>query len=231
MTFLDLCQRVASESGTVAGSGLPSSVSGQTGRLGRIVVWVQEALRDIENSRSDWKWMTAEFFGTAAQGQAELTPASLGIADHAWWLVQDEATALYPWTIYTDTTNFDDETRLFWNNTSHIHLYGGQRTQTGKPVRMFLTPEDNVRLYPIPDADYVVRGWYRRSPQDLQENDTTPNLPSRFHDLIWLMALDRLMAFDEAFEQIGIVRERIDTIRRHLQRDYLPRFSMGAPLA
>ena len=57
MTFLELCQEVADESGTVAGVPSFTTVSNATGRLAKVVRWTRNAYRDIQNERSDWKWM------------------------------------------------------------------------------------------------------------------------------------------------------------------------------
>ena len=59
MTFLELCQRVDEESGTVAG-GQPTTVTGQSGRLKTIVQWTAEAYQRIQTMRSTWLWLETE---------------------------------------------------------------------------------------------------------------------------------------------------------------------------
>ncbi|WP_395451195.1 hypothetical protein ACHMW7_16215 [Aminobacter sp. UC22_36] len=63
MNFLQLCQKVSSDSGTVDDSATLSTVVGVTRRNKKIVRWVNDAWRQIQNAHSTWRWMQAEFYG------------------------------------------------------------------------------------------------------------------------------------------------------------------------
>ena len=54
MNFLDLCQRLVQETG-IADEG-PATVTGQTGDMGRIVNWTNDAWLKIQSIRADWNW-------------------------------------------------------------------------------------------------------------------------------------------------------------------------------
>ena len=54
MNFLDLCQRLVQETG-IADEG-PATVTGQTGDMGRIVNWINDAWLKIQSIRADWNW-------------------------------------------------------------------------------------------------------------------------------------------------------------------------------
>ncbi len=58
-TFLELVQRTASEC-SVSLTG-PSAVTGQTGRLGQVVNWVNSAWMDVQTRHDDWKFMRGSF--------------------------------------------------------------------------------------------------------------------------------------------------------------------------
>ena len=65
MNYLDLCKRLAQESG-ISGAGPATTVS-QTGQLKRVVDWTSQAWQDIQKMRTDWLFMSKEFtFNTVA---------------------------------------------------------------------------------------------------------------------------------------------------------------------
>ena len=59
MTFLELCQMTAQQSGTIQGV-LPTTVVGQADRLKQIVDFVAEAYLDIQNAHRMWRWMQSD---------------------------------------------------------------------------------------------------------------------------------------------------------------------------
>ncbi len=63
-SYLELCQAVARDSGTVSDLTAPSTVASQTGRLLRIVNWTAEAYEHIQLERDDWRWLRKEFDGS-----------------------------------------------------------------------------------------------------------------------------------------------------------------------
>jgi hypothetical protein len=67
MTFLELCQMTARQTGTIqsppAGTALPTTVVGQVHRLQQIVEFVREAYIDIQNAHRMWRWLNSEFYG------------------------------------------------------------------------------------------------------------------------------------------------------------------------
>jgi len=67
MTFLELCQMTAQQSGTIQGT-LPTTVVGQTNRLKQIVDFVREAYIDIQNAHRGWRWLNSEFYGFLGSG-------------------------------------------------------------------------------------------------------------------------------------------------------------------
>jgi len=49
MNYLQLCQDTVRESGTISGDATPSTVTGQSGRLLKVVTWVAKAWQQIQN--------------------------------------------------------------------------------------------------------------------------------------------------------------------------------------
>lgn len=226
-TFLQLCQSVARDSGTVSGVQ-PTSVTGQTGRLAKIVLFTATAWTDIQNSRSAWAWMRAEFEGGAAGGVGEYTAAAWSLDDWAEWVVSPGSITLYdPAVGVADEGEIDI---IGWD--AYRRRYGRGAQTIGRPIACAVKPNGALLLGPIPGAAYTVRGEYRTAPQLLTANTDTPNLPKRFHDIIKWRALLLLAEFDEAPTAMATAATNYRRMLGDLERDQLPTITVvGGALA
>lgn len=235
-TFLALCQKVASESGTISGT-LPTTVAGQTARLGKIVRWTNDAWRQIQNANATWRWMQAEFYGPTVASQQrygysafnDLATAS-AITRFADWIYSadeaDSGISLY------DSSGVASEGPLRfrdWDWFYKTQLRGPQNV--GKPTIFTVAPDGKLVLSYTPDAVYTIRGRYRKDVQELAADADVPEMPARFHDAIVEVALILLGTHDEAPAQIPLWQMRKSTTFCNLERDQLPKLSLGGPLA
>lgn len=225
MTYLELCRKVARESGTVSGDDQPTTVTAQTGRLRRIVDWTQDAWAAIQRSRSSWRWMEAEFNapGTIINGLARYTAANFAFARFAQWLYDAEDT-FSGFVIYDPAIGAADEQPINfveWHEFRRRYLWGSH--ENDRPQVFSISPAQELVLYPTPDKTYGVRGRYKKSVQVLAADGDTPEMPSDHHDLIWRGALLYLAAYDENQTQPPLWRifqmEGMDA----LVRDQLPK--------
>lgn len=225
-TFLELCQMVARESGTVSGTQ-PVAVTGQTGRLAKIVYWVIEAWRQLQNRRSRWFWMEAEFSGTTTSGNARYTSSSFSLTRWAAWIKREDSL-----TIYKQSTGVSDERALIFMPWDMYRRTYDRGTQTNNyPVHYSISPAGELCFGPVPDDTYVVQGLYRKSPQTLEANGDTPEMPAHFHDLIAWNALLLLAEHDEGEVQIATAIRRSRELMADLERDQLPEMELGGALA
>jgi hypothetical protein len=196
-TFLQLCQRVARDSGTVSGDR-PTTVVAQTGRLGDIVRWTNDAWNDIQRSRREWRWMRTEFSGSLANGTQRYTSTALGIATRFGdWVCEGEDEAR--WSLYLTATGVSDEGPLAfldWDTFYRTQLRGTPPTSS-KPRFFSIDDAKQLVFSPIPDAIYTLRGLYKKSAQTLSVDADTPEMPEDFHRLIVFEALKKLGTFDE----------------------------------
>ena len=227
-TFLDLCQAVARDSGTVSGAQ-PVSVTGQSGRLAKIVQFTAEAWTDIQNSRNAWLWMRKEFEAVTIAGTAEYTAASWNIVDLAAWIIEDGSVTLYDQAI--GPADEHEITPISWDRYRVIYGRGAQVQQ--RPVACTVKPSNGALvLGPAPDGVYVVRGEYRAAPQLLAANTDVPAMPVRFHDAIKFRALQLLAEHDEAPTAIATAAANYRRMLGELERDQLPQITInGGPLA
>jgi hypothetical protein len=226
-TFLELCQMVARESGTISGT-LPTTVSAQTGRLNKIVNWTNLAWLDIQNTRSSWLWMRQEFMGAAIANTSRYTPASWDIDDLSSWIT-DAGTV----TLYDTSIGVSDEGELPFTPWPEWRVIYGRGTQTpNRPVTYTITPANEFALGPLPDTTYTVRGEYVQVPQSLSANTDTPNCPLRFHNIVAYRALMMLAGHDEAPTTYAEAQSNFSRFMSDLERDQLPAWGSGSgPLA
>lgn len=239
-TFLELAQLVASESGTFSGT-VPSAVTGQTGRLAKVVRWTNEAWRSIQNAHGQWRWMQSQFTGSITDGTQSYAPTSFtdvlaaaAISRFGEWVCTGDETE-DRFSIYKTATGVSDETvlkYLDWNTFYTERMRGSVSTEEDRPGWFTINPANNYLYFSkIPDTTYTVRGFYRKSPQELSADGDTPEMPSRFHDLIVDIALEHLGTHDEAQGQIPLWRLRRFARFNELERDQLPKIRLAGPLA
>lgn len=230
-TFLQLCQDVARESGTISGPGLPMSVTGQSGRLLKVVMWTAEAWRQIQNARDNWRWMRREFEGATTAGAARYTPASWNLDDFASW-VRDQRDYL-PVSIYRQSAGVSDEGTIRevpWETWRAAYGRGAQTEN--RPTCYAISPSGEFCLGAIPNDAYVVRGEYYKAAQTLAADGDVPECPARFHNIIVWKAVLLLSEHDEAAFNVGTSRVKFLEYMEALERDQLPRVRIGGgPLA
>lgn len=211
MTYLELCQRAARESGTIPGDNTPSTVVGQSGRLRKLIDWVATAYTDIQTEFNDWRWMQGTYSGSVTQSNPTYTGASFGLSRFNRWIATPHQV-----TIYETPEGVADESELTfrpWDDFRRLYDRGTQLEN--RPIEYTITPAGEIRLGPVPGASYTLRGPYQKSAQILAANSDTPEMPSDYHMMIVWDALLLLGGFDEgAFTMQEAQRRRQDIHRR-----------------
>lgn len=230
-TFLEICQDVARESGTISGNGLPTTVASQTGRLLKVVEYTKQAWVDIQNMQDTWRWMRSTFSGDTTAGAACYTANSFNITRFGRWVTDRDD--YLPISLYLKATGVTDEgpieeiTYEQWR-----HRYGRGSHDNNRPTVYAISPANEICLGATPDDTYTINGEYIKSAQVLSADSDEPELPSRFHDIIKWRALDMLNRHDEAPRQVQYAGDLFSSVYYDLARDQLPgtRIS-GGPLA
>lgn len=229
-TFLELCQKTASESGTIAGT-LPAAVASQSGRLLKIVNWTAAAWVSVQNLHNAWRFMRAEYTGTITQGTSRYTAASFSLTDHAAWLrdIESEAENYLPHSLYLTATGVSDEgaiAEISWQKWRE--RYGRGTQDQNRPIEYAISPALEFCLGPVPDAAYTLKGEYRKTAEVLALDADVPDCPARFHDIIVWRAVMLLAEHDEAPLAVAAqCRLKYLEILESLQRDQLPMIELG----
>ena len=229
MNFLQLCQRVRSESGGVAGTTTtPTTVTGQLGQLQRIVNWTNDAWRDLWLKHDDWLFRRGSFTLPLAASDndyaaSDCTPA---LTDCAEW---DDET----FRIYLTSATYTDETflsRMDYRVWRDVWAVGNQTPS--RPNQVSVKPDKHLGFGPVSDAIYTVTGEYFRAFTDMDaDTDTPTGLPTDFHMLIVYRALEKYAAFEAAPEVYAAHKANHVIMERKLERQQLPEWTTGRPLA
>lgn len=220
-TFLELVQMTARESGTVP-SNLPETVTGQIGRLGKVVHWVQTAWEEIQRSRAFWRWMHGEFTGETSPGLGSYANTQFGITRFARWINLPDVMSIYN----KDLGNSDEQFIYPIEYWRYRRLYDIGPQEPARPSCFSISPSNTLCLGPIPDDEYVIRGEYYKSPQELVNNDDIPEVPQQHRPIIAWKALLLLSEYDEGGIAMNVALRRYREALGDLERDQLPQLQM-----
>ncbi len=220
MTFLEICQRAARECG-VSGSG-PTTVTGQTGELGRIVNWCATANQDIESAHPDWGFLRLPVSFVTVSGQAEYPlgtgAGTVGIAADSFGMWDREYFRNY----VTTQGVISEFPMLYWpyEPWRDTYQYGANRFVATRPQIITIEPDQSLGLGPYPNALYTVTGFYFRAPLVLSVDADIPALPVQFHMMVVYKAMMFYGAYEAAPEvynrgelEFGKLMARLDALR------------------
>lgn len=181
MDFLTLVQALQEESGS--GGSAITTIVGATGETLRLRNWIARADLAIQAQFTDWKFLHVE---------DDSTTTGSGTADYA------APSDLRAW----DRDSFRVEASLVdraveWN----IRDYP-LPTSSGQPSEIFILPDNQLRVHPVPDGAYTILGNYWKKPVQLDSTDDTdtPQIPTEFHPLIVYVALSYYANWEQAPE-------------------------------
>ena len=232
-TFLEICQNVALESGTISTPETPASVVDQDGRLSKVVSWTVQAYNRIQLLHHDWLWLRGEFTGQTIAGVRAYDSAAMSIATRfSHWIKPCGSKS--PMTYFLTASGQAEERRIKvmeWDDFYSKYRIGAAETETGAPSVVTIDPQQRLQFHPIPDSIYTIRGHYYKSPQVLASDAEVPEMPAQFHDMIKWKALMLLAQFDEGFEVMPHYKYNYDELETPLLNLQHPSMKIGGTLA
>ena len=239
-TYLQLCQKVARECGIAGGTDLapkPSAVTSQIGELNRLVNWVADAYKEIQEARN-WRWLrkkftvdTADGVNTYAFGVVTDVEDAAVITRFKAWRLNDRNN---PPKLYLTSSGVASQVFLswtVWDNFEYLYETGALQNQTSQPVHITVNPNDEIQLGITPNDIYTLTGSYWRSAQILAADGDIPEMPVQYHDLIMYQAMEWYGMYESAPEIIMRAQKGINRIMNQLKRNQEVPFRLGGPLA
>jgi hypothetical protein len=223
-TFLSLCADLARESGTI--SPAPTSVVGQTGRQAKAVSWIATAWRLIQNAHADWRFLKGEWSGALVPDQTTYSASTWNIDRFAEWRGdrREGRCGVYrPTTLYDPDIGQSDEGELRQISYEEWRFSYDRGTHDAmRPIVYAIAPDETIRFGPKPDKAYVARGEYLKTAQILAANEDAPDMPARFHDVIWCRAIMLMSDSDEAVTALQLAQAKELELMTAMRRDLLP---------
>lgn len=231
-TRLELCQTLRREAG-ISGTG-PSTTLNQTGELGRIVNWIDLEWRKLQTRHTNWRWMRKSFtLATVASddtydyGDCVDVDTAVAITRFARWCIPEQDVKCYLASAGVGTEGY--LTPWPWDMFKGAFKIGTQND--GTPSAISVDPSNNLVLGAKPNDIYTVSGDYMRGLQVLDADADEPEMPERYHDLIWLGGLRRYAAWEEAPGVWQEAKSQHSELMRALEQDQLPPPRFAPPLA
>ncbi len=207
MTFLELVQRLQSESG--AGGNPIQSLTGLRGTAARLVSWTREADLLLQHRWIDWNFLFAVATPiVTADGARDYA----GDNDLNQWVADSLRVDGQPLALREYDPGFVDD---------------GAK---GQPVLAFQLPNRQLRLYPTPDGAYSITGEYHRRPAPMMGEGAQSLIPLQFREAIVWQALWLYANFENASESKVQAQEMLSQYLAAMEAQELPQ-SQGHKMA
>ena len=233
--FLTLCQDTARECGITGGG--PTAVTSQTGEYLRIVSWVIDAWKEIQQDM-DWRWMRKKFTMPTVDGTGEYAYTACTDVDLTTAIDRFKRWHLdvrrNPPIIYLTSAGVSGQTILTWapwDDFEYLYLFGSRQSQTSRPIHITVDPEDKIRLGPTPDDIYTLTGTYYKSGQTLAADDDVPEMPTQYHRLIMYKAMEYYADYEAADNVERRSIKGTAQVLPNLIRNQGPKVRIGSSLA
>jgi len=214
-TYLVLCQNMSRDVG-IPGTG-PSAVdaSGLSEEETAVVRYVAQADQDIQSRWFDWDFLWSEASITAISGTSTLTSDNTGFPS-----------ALGNWktdSLVWDKTSDDYLVLEYmrWNEYRDIYKYG--TIDSDIPEVFSIKPNNNLDLYPTPNAATAVAAEYWATPTVLSEDGDISAIPPRFQQIITARAKMYYAENEDAPEIMAGALAEFEDLLDKLEADQLPR--------
>lgn len=224
MTYLELANRLVQKSGISGGS--LATVQNQTGEMGRVVSWIDEAYSAVQMIHSNWDWMRKDYSFTTTQGKSSYTPTECGVTDLGDWKKDSHRTYISSVGVASEVFLGD----LEYDKYRDTYLYGNLRNTQGRPIAIAVGPSDlSLNLGLTPDSiGYTVVGQYYHEPKHLVADTDTPSFPSKYHMIVVYRAMMYYGAYEAASEVYSEGLSAYNELVRKLNNEQLQDVTLGS---
>lgn len=190
MNYLQLVNKLIQESGISSPS--TATVTGLIGMNKRLADWINDGWIDLQNYRSDWKWLHETFSLTTTDGSREYSRTDAGITDLSRWVIASPESHKSTFKAYDTLGGRGSEYFLvFLEYDNWDRRYNTGTPLSGKPYYFTIDPStNNILLDNLATAtEYTITGQYYKAPSELVLDADIPAAPPEFHRAIIQKAL------------------------------------------
>lgn len=243
MNRLQLCQKLQTLCGV---SGTLATTIGQTGSLGRLVGWVDDAWSNLQTERDDWEFLRSSYlegngfsfstvagqsvyplgFGSGTLPNFILGESSLGSSSALPVADNFGKWARETFRCQVTAQGFNTEVPIDWvpyDIWRDVYMMGAMRSVTTRPVVMAIGPDQSICLGPPSDGTYTITGDFYAAPQVMTaDTDVPAGIAARFHLLIVYDAMDMYADYESAPEVSAAAAKGRTKLLPSFQSLYLP---------
>jgi len=175
-TYLELCQDMARDVG-IPGDG-PSSVTSTSlsEEENAVIRHIKFADQDVQSRWLDWDFLWSEASISAISGTSTLTSSNSGFpSDLGNWRLDS-----FVWDKSSDSYQILEYAP--WSEYREEYKYGTVDSDT--PEVFTVKPDNNIDLYPTPNATTAISVEYWATPTLLSTDSQISAIPPRFHRII-----------------------------------------------
>ena len=213
-TYLVLCQDMARDIG-IPGTG-PSAVDATTlsEEENAVVRYIANADLDIQSRWFNWDFLWTEATISAIAGTSTLTSSNTGFPSALGNWKLDSAV----WNKSADTYQVLEY--MEWDKYRYEYKYGTIASDT--PEVFTIKPDNNIDLYPTPDATTAISFEYFATPTALAADADVSAIPPRFHKIIIARAKIYYAENEDAPEILSGALTEFEDLLDKLEADQLP---------
>lgn len=200
MNFVQLTERLRYECG-VSGTQL-TTVQNLNGELLRLRNWIRDAWQELQQERTDWRFMKKPFtFVTEAGVQRyPLSVVQAANGDIDIDLYKQDSFSIDP---PTDTDRMQEQPlgMMAYDHFRNMYIVGYPVTDPGRwqrPMTATIDDDKSIAFGPCPDLVYTIRGECWINPQILDADADVPIMPAKYHNVIVYRAMKKYAGFESA---------------------------------
>jgi hypothetical protein len=241
-TFLQLVNKLSSESGISGAPAAITSVIGQTGMALRMVNWTIASYREIQGRSAQWRWLRSTFSFPTVAGTDTYAYNAAGCIDTR---LGAPITRFRGWIPFGERGESNISryltaggvpgqmwmTFLPWSIFRAMYKFGPMQLNQSTIIHVTITPQNQLMIGPNPNEVFTVLGEYQMAAQILAADGDVPEMPEDYHDLIFYRAMEKYGRFQAAPEVVARGETEGGRIMRALEQGQLPQLLLAAPLA
>ena len=213
MTFLELCQRTASEGGI---EGALATVDNQSGMNAKIIKWVRDAWSELQTQKR-WLFMRANANVALIVAQNDYSiSGDLGLTN--------VTSRCLPKFFATDADGAYQIAMLGYGEYQQIYM--GKDIQAARPSVCAVAPGYRLVFNNAPTIATTIKNDYWMTPQKLTLDADEPNMNEAWHMAIVFKALRSYAEHEESPEMQRRARRQFMNIFTEMCKVELPQFEI-----
>jgi hypothetical protein len=200
MNFVDLTERLRYECGV---SGTPlTTVQNLNGELLRLRNWIRDAWQELQQERTDWKFMRRNLsFATVAGTQSyDLATVQAANGNIDIDIYRMDSFSIDP---PTDADRSQEQPLgiMNYDHFRNMYIVGypvGDPTRWQRPMTASVDDAKTIWFGPCPDLAYTIRGECWINPQILVADADVPIMPAKYHNVIVYRAMKKYAGYESA---------------------------------